>query len=178
MFTSLTVAPLMLAANPYNLNESIIGVTYIPVGIAMLMGPMVGGYLSDKAAEIDPTKPINRVTYSFYFLIFEGLATIGFGYLLENGIHLAAVLICQFLLGFGQSVSMIIFSSYFQSARPENRGSAGALMMFLCFGGAAVLVSISVEISNAIGLGNFFVIFVGLLFLASGWGYASLKIHQ
>lgn len=48
--------------------------------------------------------------------------------------------------------------SFLSSVYPERAGALGSVMFFLCFAGAAVSVSISVDISAAIGVGNFFVI--------------------
>ncbi len=42
MFVSLTTLPLALAEAPYNLSDSIVGVCYLPVGVAMLLGATIG----------------------------------------------------------------------------------------------------------------------------------------
>ena len=47
MFTSLTTLPVVLAAEPYNLSQSLIGVAFLPVGVSMLLGAKAGGFLSD-----------------------------------------------------------------------------------------------------------------------------------
>ena len=42
MFTSLTILPLYLTIAPYNLSAGIVGTTYLPIGVAMLIGSLVG----------------------------------------------------------------------------------------------------------------------------------------
>ena len=42
MFTSLTILPLYLTIDPYNLSAGIVGTTYLPIGVAMLIGSLVG----------------------------------------------------------------------------------------------------------------------------------------
>ncbi len=177
MFTCLTVAPLKLSDDPYNLSESIIGLTYLPIGVAMLLGSMVGGILSDKAAGMFPEIPEARLLYSLYPKATVIIGGVIFGYSLEEEVNLSVVLISQFLIGFGQSVIMTMVLSFLTSARPKSSAGVAAVMMFLCFAAAAVFVSISVDVSNAIGEGGYFVILSGLFLLACivSLYYLSLK---
>ena len=45
MFVSLTTLPLLLAVEPYNLNSSIVGLCYLPIGVGMLLGSLIGEYI-------------------------------------------------------------------------------------------------------------------------------------
>jgi MFS family permease len=47
MFTSLTILPQFLVKPPYLLDATITGVSFLPVGVAMLLGALIGGKLSD-----------------------------------------------------------------------------------------------------------------------------------
>ena len=49
MFTSLTVLPLALARPPYSLPAAAVGVTYLPFGVATLLGAAAGGVASDRS---------------------------------------------------------------------------------------------------------------------------------
>lgn len=50
MFASLTVMPFYLGSAPYNLNEAIIGVCYVPAGVVMFIAAQLGGASSDYSA--------------------------------------------------------------------------------------------------------------------------------
>lgn len=63
MFTSLTTLPLALSESPYGLSDSIVGICYLPVGVAMLLGAMLGGYYSDVSASKYPRAPEGRLVY-------------------------------------------------------------------------------------------------------------------
>lgn len=66
MFASLTSLPLFLAQEPYNQSASIIGLSYLPVGVAMLVGAFGGGVASDRAAVMYPEHPSGRLVFGLY----------------------------------------------------------------------------------------------------------------
>ena len=59
--------------------------------------------------------------------------------------------------------------SYLSSVYPDRAGAVGSVLLFLCFVAAAISVSISVTISDAIGTGWFFVIIAAVNAVCQLW---------
>lgn len=164
MFTSLTVLPVYLANEPYNLSPGLVGVTYLPVGVTMMLGAVVGGRLSDySAAKFNMAKE-GRMLYPVIISSAITIGSIGFGLTLFYGVNLAGPLLTQALLGFCQAVLMPTTNAYLTAKMPDKSGAASACFFFLCFAFAAISVSFSLIISNAIGVQYFFII-LGLVCL-------------
>ena len=99
MFTSLTLLPIYLAKPPYSLSPAIIGVTFLPIGVAMLVGSIVGGASSD-ASLARYGGPGGRCHDGRMTLVLWGMwiipaGAVGFGFALGAGAHLAGVLVAQ-----------------------------------------------------------------------------------
>jgi multidrug resistance protein len=167
MLTTLTLLPLSLAQAPYNLAPGIIGLTFLPVGAAMLLGAIVGGSLSDWSAARYPHTPHGIMIATLFVSIMCPFGTVGFGFSLQNGQPLAAVLITQCIVGFGQSVIMPSTLSFLSTMRPDNAGATGSAMLFLSFLLAAVCIAVSVIISEEIGVGYFFLIIAAISSVAT-----------
>lgn len=161
MFTSLTVLPVYLAIEPYNLSPGLVGVTYLPVGVAMMSGAMLGGQLSDYSAVTFRSAKEGRMLYPVALACGLTVGSIGFGLTLFYGTNLAGPLLTQSLLGFCESILMPSTTAYLTSKSPDKAGAASACLFFLCFVLAAISVSFSLIISNAIGV-QFFFITLGL----------------
>lgn len=156
MFTSLTLLPIFLAKPPYGLPPGIVGVTFLPIGVAMLLGALAGGALSDWSGATYSRSPHGIMIFTLLISCLSTLGTVGFGFTLHNGMPLSAVLITQSVLGFGQAVIMPSTLSFLSSVRPDRAGAAGSTMMFLCFILAAVSISISTIVADLIGVGYYF----------------------
>ena len=128
---------------------------------------MIGGQLSDRCAARYPTLPHARLIPLFYPSVLGILAGILFGYSLQYGLHLAIVLVSQFFIGLAEAMVITSVMSFLPSARPKNAGSVGALLMFSCFGSSAIFVSITVQVADAIGLGNYFILLGGVDFVST-----------
>ena len=100
MFTSLTLLPIYIAEAPYNLSAGIVGVTFLPVGVAMLIAALIGGALSDWAMVKYSNSPHGIMIANLLLSLTCPLGTIGFGFCLQGAKPLYAVLITQCILGF------------------------------------------------------------------------------
>ena len=169
MFTSLTLLPFRLSVSPYNLDAAIVGVTYLPVGIGLLVGAVSGGILSDISASKYPKTYDGIVAYPLILSFLNSIGCVGFGYTLHYRTNLAGPLIFHFIIGYGQSVLMPALMGFFSSYKQQNAAAANSVGMFLCFGSAAIWISFSIPLSDAIGFQNLFWIFCGLAFLSSLW---------
>lgn len=144
------------------MSESIVGITYVASGAGILLGSLLGGASSDRSAAEYPQILEARVTSSILPLFIACFAGIAFGYTLEAGIFIVVPLIFQFILGFGHSFLMTATMGYLTSCYPQNGGGIVSLMFSLSFLMSAILIAISVSVSDAIGMGNFFVLLCGI----------------
>ena len=60
-------------------------------------------------------------------------------------------------------------SGYLSAVRPQSSAAVGSVLLFLCFAGAAVCISISAAISDDIGLEYFFVLLAGICAATCLW---------
>lgn len=158
MFTSLTVLPLYLAEAPYNLSPDVIGLCYLPVGVGMLIGSVIGGEAADRSAAAYRQLPDGRMTYLLAALWTVPPGLLGFGCALNQGASLAGVLIAHTVMGLGQAALMPSTMSYLSSARPQSAGAVGSALMSLCFGASAVTISVSVIITSATSTASLFLL--------------------
>lgn len=91
MFVSLTLLPERLAAPPYALSPTLIGVCFLPSGFGMMAGSVVGGRASDRAA--DGAYASRRLVPALAGSLLLPLGCFGYGFFFENGVHLAAPLV-------------------------------------------------------------------------------------
>lgn len=103
--------------------------------------------------------------------------TVGFAYTLQYKANLAAVLVTQCVFVGCQAAMMPGTLSYLSTMRPLNAGTVASVLLFLCFAGSAVSVSLCVIISDAIGIGLFFVILSALNF-ASIAATTACNLHR
>eukprot|EP00292_Cryptomonas_paramecium_P003204 CAMPEP_0113691974 /NCGR_PEP_ID=MMETSP0038_2-20120614/18799_1 /TAXON_ID=2898 /ORGANISM="Cryptomonas paramecium" /LENGTH=621 /DNA_ID=CAMNT_0000613779 /DNA_START=48 /DNA_END=1910 /DNA_ORIENTATION=- /assembly_acc=CAM_ASM_000170 len=172
MFTTLTVSPIFLAKPPYSLNASEIGLTYIPIGICMLAGSFFGGTLSDASyARLGKGGRCHdgRLTWLLPVIWIMAAAAVGFGLTLQHGVHLAGPIVFQSVLGFGDSALAPAITGFLGSVKPDQAGAAGSVLLFLSFAGCAVIVSVAVEASDALGVGVFFAIIAAIVVAAALW---------
>ena len=175
MFTVLTIVPQFLAVEPYNLSAGIIGVCYLPVGFAMLLGALSGGAISDESAKRFPQHPAGRLVFSLMGAFFTVLADIAFGFVLAYKANIAVVLIMQSLVGFGQAFYMPGNLGHCSAVKQDVAAAAGAVTMFFCFASAAVSISVSVVFANDIGIEYYYLILAGLTLVCTS--YASYHIY-
>lgn len=169
MFTSLTTLPLQLSVAPYNLSDSVVGFCFIPLGVAMLVGSIVGGIASDRAAARFSQAIEGRLVYAFPCMLLVPLGCVGFGFTIGRGQPLWSVLVTQSLLCFGQTALFPTVMGYVTSAKPRNAAAVGGVATFVAFLGASVWVAISTVISDAIGVDYFYCILAGTTALACFW---------
>lgn len=163
MFSSMTLLPVFLAESPYELNESVVGITFLAVGIGMLVGAVHGGMLSDYSAVKFPSAVEGRLLYTQTLIPMMSLGSMGFAYALQYGAHLGWVLASQFILGYAQSAIMSGVMSYLTAVKPASAAAAGAVSMFLCFAFSAVCTAVGVLATETVELSGFFWILNGIM---------------
>ena len=163
MFMSLTMLPTLLAAPPYSLTETSVGLCYIPIGVSMMVGSTLGGQASDRAAAASPGVASARVVPSILGSLALPAGAIVFGPILgAGGPLLAALLVGHVLIGLGQSLYMGGFMSYLTTIKQAQASAASAGSMVLNFVIAAVLISAAVPLKEALGAGGLFGLFAAI----------------
>lgn len=178
MFTSLTILPPVLAAAPYSLSPTIIGVSFLPIGVAMCLGAIVGGATSDAAAAKYSSSPTGRFVYALVAVIGCAASCVAFGLCVGYKTHLAGVLITQSLVGVCQSFYMPANLGYLSSVKPSAAGAVGALALFVCFASAGISISVSSVLSTSIGYDGYYFILAAVCLVSGVWAsvttYSSL----
>lgn len=163
LFISLTLFGGYLSKKPYEKDETIIGVLFVPAGFAMLVGSILGGWLSDKAGVyFTPALPEGRLVPA---IIFSSLTPIGlliYGWGFHYQLHLSMSIIGQIILGFGQSVHQPGVFAYLTAKKPKDAAAVSAANSMLNFCGAAVGVTIAAPLEEAMGIGGFFCLISGI----------------
>eukprot|EP01041_Mallomonas_annulata_P012451 gene12451-26194_t len=167
--TSLTLLTVYLSVAPYTLSATIIGTAYLPVGMAMLIGSLIGGHISDWLASRYPDTPDGRLLIPSLLGWICPLGTILFGIVLHLGWPLYAVMLTHCLVGFGQATLMPSTLSFLSVARPASAGVASSAMIAWCFMLAAVMISVSIQGSHMLGVDVFSAIITGISGLACLW---------
>lgn len=161
MFVSLTTLPSLCAAPPISLSPAAVGAAFLPVGLAMMLGSVVGGKASDRAAAERPTCPVARLTPSLRgaLLMLPGL--VGFG-VAARAQSLGGILASQVLIGLGQSLFQPGFFAFISSARQSHAAAVAAAAMAASFASAGVAISAAPPIATAVGFDGLFYILAAL----------------
>ncbi|CAF1076100.1 unnamed protein product [Adineta ricciae] len=146
---------------PYSLSESAVGMLYIPLGIAYLLGSVVGGDLADYVArrsfrisKILEGRMIPGLLLSLTTII--GLLL--FGWTIGKVPHAIIPLTGQVLAVFGGSTTRPGILSYLTSKYQENSGSVSSLAYSFQYLVASIVVSFIAPTIEIIHSGPFFTI--------------------
>lgn len=172
MFTTLTNLPVFLAAAPYSLSPSIIGVCFLPVGVAMAVGSVTGGVLSDHAGVTFHQHPSGALVYSLVAAAGNALGCISFGIALQYKAHLATVLCMQAVVGLCWGLFIPGHMQFITTMRQSAAGSVGAVSTFVYFAAAAVSISVSLIIEAHIGVLLYYLILSVLILATTAWSAA------
>ena len=178
MFVVLTVFPIAMAAAPYSLSEDLIGVGYLPIGLLNIVGSVIGGALTDRAAAKDRSRPTARLLPNILatlFLVPAGCLI--FGLALHFQLHLAVVLLGQALTGAGMCVFGPALSAYVTTLKQQQASTANAGSMCLQFVLAAILMQIAVPLQQALTTAGLFGLVAGITLASSSWALADYAMR-
>ena len=140
-----------LADDPYSLPEALIGLTFLPIGLGMIAGSVLGGMLADYGAQRYAKVIEGRMLFAVVGMFLEVVGGAMFGWCLDQQQPLVFALLCHTILGIGQVACMTGSVSYFPVLRPENVGGVMAVCQSFCVLLAALFVGITPALSDAIG---------------------------
>lgn len=190
---SLTTLARALEGSRYNYSVAHVGLMYLPQGISCLLGSLVSGkalnmyyafrhlaYEKKYAVEERAHHPFNRLRVRLdvaiipTILFFFGMVL--YGWTLDSGSHVVAVVVGTCMASFGCSASMAIVTTMLVDLHP-NRGlaSASCINLVRCLLAAAGVAALD-EMEAALGIGGCYTLMGGLCLLANlALGYVVVK---
>lgn len=158
-----TMLPICLGQAPYNLSPSLIGVAYLPIGIAGIIGCPLGGKLSDYSAAQDPSKPVRRLWCSTCAaLCVMPAALMLYGWSLHFKVHVAVPLAASFFMQMSNTAYLPAVFGYLTQVKQQAAGAASAGIYSLMFVVSGVLVLVAAAAVSKIGLGPLMTALAGL----------------
>jgi MFS family permease len=157
MFICFVIFPLVLDKSPYNDSEIIIGVLFIPSGLAMFIGSLLGGRLSDRVSQYFGGQrcPEGRLVPAVAFSILIPIALIIFGWTIQYKINVAGPIMGLVLLSFSRSIIQPCIFAYLTVKKQSEAAGASAVNTVLNFIAAGIGVTITAPLKDAIGVGPF-----------------------
>ncbi|CAF1565359.1 unnamed protein product [Adineta ricciae] len=158
LYTSLSLSSTYLHQNPYNYSETIIGVLFVPCGVAMFTASLLGGWISDKASNYFGREkcPEGRLVPGLILSTCTPIGLMIYGWTFHYKTHLSGPLIGQILLSFGQAILEPAVSSYLTIKKPEEAAAICAVNTFANFCAAGVILTGAIPLESVIGTGPFF----------------------
>lgn len=167
-FCALTELPIALALPPYNLSPALIGVCYVPGGVAGVLASPIGGRLSDKSAAAHPSEPMVRL---YYNTILVGTvlpaALLLYAWSVHFKLSLAVVLVSQFFIGLSAAGYIPSVFGYLTAIKQQGAGAAASGIHSTMFLTAGVLILVASAAVQGMGFGYFFTMVAGLNLLAA-----------
>lgn len=169
----------------YHWSSTEVGGGYVAVGIAMVVGSIAGGRLSDwrrarmvKRLGEDNVAPEDRLRDQIGGILFcvGGLAM--FGWFVDREIHPAAVLVSTFLVGFGMSWIFVTTNAFLTECIRQQAAQAFALGNMLRSPAAAVTAAIIQPLTVRMGWGWCFTGLSILNFVLVGSAIIILRIKS
>ncbi|KAI0754649.1 major facilitator superfamily domain-containing protein [Daedaleopsis nitida] len=159
-------------SHSYGYSPMTIGLVLLSFGIGSLLGSLLGGRYSDyvfrnlKARNGGTGYPEMRLQSTLPFMPVLPLAIVGYGWVCEERVHVAAVCAMLFLSSF---FDVCIYTSTLAYIVDANAGrSSPAVAMNSAFRGLAAFVGaeVAVPLQNAIGDGGSYSLWAGLILLS------------
>ena len=198
-----TLAPLV--QQHYGLSPFQAGLCYLGYGVAGAVASITVGKITDHDYkvvarshnfQIDKKKgddllkfPLEkaRLRSIWFYVVFSSTALLGYGWVIQKDVHLAAAIVLQFIVGFAVTGIFNVCNTYIVDVFPEDSASASASVSITrCFM-AAGGVSIVEPLMGAIGAGWTFTIVAALCYLTipvllyvrqKGWEWRVQKFEQ
>ncbi|KAI9294816.1 MFS general substrate transporter [Neoconidiobolus thromboides FSU 785] len=155
----------------YKLTPSQSGLTFVPLGIGSILGNLIGGKASDMSYQ--KYKAINNGKDPHPEVRFYGLWSGSFievtgllmtAWFVTFKLHLASVLVGGFLIGLGNTMSVISCSSYLVDVFPDYASSIAACFSAFQLMVSAILIAVNGTILNKLTYGGGITLYACLCF--------------
>ncbi|KAG6324993.1 hypothetical protein E4U44_007982 [Claviceps purpurea] len=180
----------MLVALPHALEDvyhwstTEVGLGYLAVGVALMIGSLVGGKLSDwrrsrraAAAPDGHVDPESRLFDQIWGVLLCVAGTIMFGWFISSSLHVSAVIIATFLTGFGMSWVFVATTAFLGECVPLQAAGAFALGNMLRNPGAAIAAVVYPPLVRRMGVGWLFTGFALLDLVVVGGAVIVLRVY-
>jgi MFS family permease len=157
LYLSAVILPSHLAAAPYNMSTSDIGLSMLVTLIGVVVSPPAS-YLFDKAGSLCPTEPMVRLTYSTAVALLmmpAGLLLFGWG--LHAHAHIAVLVVGWVLIGastFWVAAAMYAYMTYIKPGASST--VAGIVSGNVVLSG--VIIMAGVAMAEAVGMLRMFIL--------------------
>ncbi|GJC82015.1 multidrug transporter DTR1 [Colletotrichum liriopes] len=135
-------------ADRYNWSTAGIGAGFLAVGIAMIVGSMLGGASPDN--QVDPE---NRLADQIWGVIVCAGGCAMYGWFVDASLHPAAVLVATFLTGFGMNWVFVATTAFLTECVAQQAAGAFALGNMLRNPGAAIAALVIPSLVTKMGSG-------------------------
>ncbi|RDW77966.1 MFS general substrate transporter-23 [Coleophoma crateriformis] len=167
-----------LFSRAYGISDLDNGLTFVGNGVGCIFGTLTTGRLLDfqyrrlkKNYTGDPLDfPLEKARFQTLW-IWNGLecaSVIGFGWAVDQRVHISVPIICSFVLGWSTTSLQSIVTTFMVDVFPDRSASAVAALnlarCLMCAGGISGIL----PLVNAIGVGWAYTLITAVLFLASG----------
>lgn len=144
----------------YNLSSFQVGAAYVCPGVALLLGSLTGGHLSDyfrkrwlKKNEDQKFSPARRLKLQVWGLLISMCGCIGYGWSIERHYHLVVVLVFSFLIAFGMTWCSNATMTYLTETIPKRAAGTVAVSSFFRNIAAAISAVIIMKLCERMGIG-------------------------
>ncbi|KAJ0355549.1 hypothetical protein COL154_000292 [Colletotrichum chrysophilum] len=144
----------------YNWSTAGVGAGFLAVGVAMIIGSMIGGRVSDwrraravKASPDNHVDPENRLSDQIWGVLICAGGCLMYGWLVDKSIHPAAVLVATFLTGFGMNWVFVATTAFLTECVQQQAAGAFALGNMLRNPGAAIAALVIPSLVSKMGNG-------------------------
>ncbi|OAQ64579.1 MFS transporter [Pochonia chlamydosporia 170] len=168
----------------YSWSTTEIGAGYVAVGIALMIGSLVGGRVSDwrrarMVAAIPDGKiePESRLVDQIWGVLLCAAGTVMFGWFVHSSLHVASILVATFLTGFGMSWVFVATTAFLGECVPLQAAGAFALGNMLRNPGAAIAAVLYPPLVTRIGIAWFFTGFALLDLVVVGSSVIVLRFY-
>ncbi|CEJ80863.1 hypothetical protein VHEMI01023 [[Torrubiella] hemipterigena] len=162
-YFAITIALPYALDQTYHWSSTTTGLGFLAVGIALMVGTLVGGRVNDwnrarriKAAPDVPFPPESRLNDQFWGVLVCVAGTVMFGWFIQNSVHVAAAIVATFLAGFGMSWVFVATTAFLGECVPLQAAGAFALGNMLRNPAAAIAAVIYPSLKSNMGIGWFF----------------------
>jgi len=150
-----------------------VGLCYLPFGVGLVMGAVIGGRSADRIRNRGGT-PEHRLLPSLLFIPLNGLFLVGQGWVFNeaHNIHLAVVLVMSFFLGFTfilprPGTNTYVIEKLKISEGRDVASAATGLVFGVMLPFSAVIAQLSIIGFTSIGYGYYLTIVGGVLILST-----------
>jgi MFS family permease len=152
-----------LAATPYSLSQAIIGVCFLPMGVAGMVASPLGGWLADRAAAAAPNSNFARLAWGTGFtLVVMPVGLLLFGWSLNFKLNISTPFVGSIMTAVASFAYMPGYFSWLSNKHQQSAASVtGAAQALLFLMAGVIFQSASAGVAS-LGDGWYFTVLAGI----------------